>query len=168
MLDYVHAALRRPRRALVVSTIERKRQEHPELRGSVTLADLRQVAAREGIDVSYASPLPGRAIGVALMFLGARVVMLEDRLPVALRRHVLAHELAHHWAGHCENAMLRAWRAVEIERWRDDTDVSRGVIYDRTEDEADLIAAGLLGLSVADFRAPIEAFLATANRTEAA
>jgi hypothetical protein len=146
MLDYVHAALRRPRRALVVSTIERKRQEHPELRGSVTLADLR----------------------VALVFLGARVVMLEDRLPVPLRRHVLAHELAHHWAGHCENAMLRAWRAVELEAMQDADDTRRGLIYDRTEDEADLIAAGLLGLSVEDFRAPIEAFLATANGAEGA
>ncbi|MDQ2667392.1 MAG: ImmA/IrrE family metallo-endopeptidase [Gemmatimonadota bacterium] len=144
------AALSVPRAGLVAATLRAKRREHPALRGAPTLEALHAACDGEGIQVRY-EELPSAYFGCAFDLLGTAFVMMDRTLPTPLQRLVLAHEIAHHWLGHCRSVLIRDWRREET--------LAGGAsrpIFDRCEAEADLLGAQLLGLPVAAFRAAIE------------
>lgn len=74
--------------------LDRKRTQHPELRGKVGMRQLSAVVRREGIGI-YTLPVP--ADGCAITIMGERAIILDPDLPARRRRETLAHELAHVW-----------------------------------------------------------------------
>jgi hypothetical protein len=148
---------------LVAATLAAKRREHPELGSCVTVGGLRSAAERERIVVSFVT-LPPILLGLAQAFLGRAVITVERSLRGEARRRVVAHELAHHWLGHVSNPLIGAWIADDSGPWWAPRPAEIG-LYERMEEEADLLAAALVGVPIASFRAPIEAVFGTRLRS---
>ena len=149
--------LRTPRARLVMATLAQKRAEHPELRAAPSLAALYVVAKREHIivhDVARAHWIAG----FAMHALGVGLISLNEALAPSERRCVFAHELGHIMLGHCTDGVLRAWLGSECGAWWSLGWRCDGPLYMRTEHEADLFGAALLGMSLRTFRATIEPY----------
>jgi len=159
-----------PRLALVRATVAAKRAQHPELAGAeLTLAQLRALVGREQIELLETRSATGAGwLGCTHAFEGDCVITLRRGLTARVQRVVLAHELGHCWL-HVGDPVVMAWRAAEIRHYRElhpgcqrpsrDQWPQYGPIYQRCEDEADLVAAELLGVPVQI----IEAVVRTAN-----
>lgn len=165
-LDPVSVALRRPRLRLVATVLARKRAEYSsELAGPPSLAALRAIAVSERITVVY-DDLGADLGGQVFRHAGIGVVMLNQAMPHELRRRVCAHELAHLWLEH-DGPVLKAWRSQESGlAWYGPVRTD-GPLYQRTEDEADLLASALLGLTVDAYRAPVRRWFERAARRDA-
>lgn len=154
------AALRVPRQRLVLATLQIKRCAHRELASAPSLAQLEAIAEREEVTVKYSARLPASVLGQAARFLGTDVILLNAAASPEVRRRGLAHELAHVWM-HGGDQTLMAWRAAEVGRCF--SNPGPWPIHDRMEDEADMVAAALLRLSLDAYREPLLDWLLAAQ-----